>query len=89
MFYYDKFIEDIPVPSLKIRKMKTRWGVCNTKTKIITLNYELINYNIRCLDYVIVHELAHLLEGNHSKKFWNIVGRYYPNYKDCRKELRE
>ena len=86
--YYEKFEENIPKPTLKIRKMKTRWGVCNTKTHMITLNLELIHYEIECLDYVIVHELSHLLVPNHSKNFWNIVSKYYPNYKEIRKKLR-
>ncbi len=87
--YYYKFEENIEEPTLKIRKMKSRWGVCNTKTKNITLNLELIHYSIECLDYVIVHELSHLIEPNHSKKFWNIVSKYYPNYKEIRKKLRD
>ena len=87
--YYQNFKENIPLPKLKIRKMKTRWGVCNTKNCTITLNLELIHYEINCLDYVIVHELSHLLVPNHSKKFWSIVEKYYPNYKKIRKKLRE
>ena len=87
-YYYSIFKEPIPKPTLKIRKMTSRWGVCNTKTHQITLNLELIHYNIRCLDYVVVHELSHLIEGNHSKKFWTIVEKYYKNYKEIRKELR-
>ena len=85
---YDKFVEDIPRPNLKIRTMKTRWGVCNTKSYNITLNLELVHYDFECLDYVIIHELSHLLEGNHSLRFWNIVARYCPNYKEIRKKLR-
>lgn len=87
--WYNQFEEKIPIPTLKIRKMKTRWGVCNTKTHNITLNLELYRYDIECLDYVIVHELSHLIEANHSKKFWNVVEKYYPNYKEIRKKLRE
>ncbi len=88
-YWYNIFEENIPIPNLKIRKMKTRWGVCNTKNYNITLNLELYKYDIECLDYVIVHELSHLLEANHSKKFWNIVEKYYPNYKIIRKKLRD
>lgn len=88
-YWYNKFEETIPIPNLKIRKMKTRWGVCNTKNNNITLNYYLYKYDIECLDYVIVHELSHFIEGNHSKKFWNIVEKYYPNYKEIRKKLNE
>ena len=87
-YWHSKFIENIPDVNLKIRKMKTRWGVCNTKTYNITLNYELYRYDVKCLDYVIVHELSHLLEPNHSKKFWAVVEKYYPNYKEARKILK-
>ena len=88
-YWYENFEENIPIPNLKIRKMKTRWGVCNTRNHNITLNYELHKYDIECLDYVIVHELSHLIEANHSKKFWQIVEKYYPNYKKYRKMLRD
>ena len=87
-YWYSKFSENIPIPNLKIRKMKTRWGVCNTKNYNIPLNRELIKYDISCLDYVIVHELAHLIEATHSKQFWHIGEKYYPNYKNCRKIFR-
>lgn len=87
-FWYNKFEENIPIPNLKIRKMKTRWGVCNTKNNNITLNYYLYKYDLSCIDYVIVHELSHFIEGNHSPAFWKIVSKYYPNYKETRKKLR-
>lgn len=89
LYYYNLFDEKIPKPTLKIRKMTSRWGVCNTKTHQITLNLELIHYDIECLNYVVVHELSHLLEGNHSRLFWNIVEKYYPDYKSIRKKLRD
>lgn len=87
-YWYDCFEEKIPVPNLKIRKMKTRWGVCNIKNHNVTLNWELYRYDIECLDYVIVHELSHFIEANHSKKFWAVVNKYYPNYKEIRKKMR-
>ena len=87
-YWYNKFEEKIPVPNLKIRKMKSRWGVCNTKNHNVTLNYYLYKYEIDCLDYVIVHELSHFIEGNHSKNFWSVVFKYYPNYKEIRRKLR-
>lgn len=85
---YNKFIENIPYPKLKIRNMKTRWGVCNKSKLTITLNSNLMKYDISKLDYVIVHELSHLVHFNHSKEFWNLVSKYCPNYKVIRKELR-
>mgnify|MGYP003298467443 CR=1 FL=1 len=88
-YWYNMFEEKIPVPNLKIRKMTSRWGVCNIKNHNVTLNYQLSMYDICCLDYVIVHELSHFIHPNHSKDFWNLVGKYYPKYKECRKMLKE
>ena len=88
-YWYNVFEEKIPVPNLKIRKMTSRWGVCNIKNHNVTLNYHLSKYDICCLDYVIVHELSHFIHPNHSRDFWNLVGKYYPKYKECRKMLKE
>ncbi len=87
-YYYHLFEENIPTPNLKIRKMTSRWGVCNIKNHNVTLNLELSKYNIECLNYVIVHELSHFIYPNHSKDFWFLVSKYYPNYKEIRKYLR-
>ena len=87
-FYYNKFDENIPYPILKIRTMKTRWGVCNRKVKSVTLNFNLVKYDYDCLDYVIVHELSHFVHFDHSKEFWNTVSKYYPNYKIVQKKLK-
>ena len=78
----------LPEFTLKFRKMKTRWGVCNTMKKTVTLNTELLKKDIALIDYVIIHELCHFFEGNHSKRFWNLVAQAYPNYKEARKKLR-
>lgn len=86
---YDCFDENVELPKLRIRKMKTRWGVCNIKSKTITLNSKLIEYDISALDYVIIHELSHLVHFNHSKEFWKLVEKYIPNYKEIRKYLKE
>ena len=86
---YNKFSRSIPKPSLRIRKMTTRWGVCNIKTHVITLNLELIKRDIKYLDYVINHELSHLVYGDHSNKFWNLVGENCSYYKECRKEMKD
>ena len=86
---YNNFSRNIPYPKLVIRKMSTRWGVCNTKLLKITLNSELIYKDIKCLDYVIVHELSHLIHGNHGKEFWALVEENKPDYKLIRKEMRE
>ena len=88
-YWYNEFEENIPKPSLRLRKMTTRWGVCNTKSKVITLNTELFKYDIECLDYVVIHELSHLVHANHSKEFWNVVSKYCPNYKILRNKLKD
>ena len=84
---YKIFPVEIPYPSLTIRKMKTRWGVCNTRIKKITLNLELIKKDKKYLDYVIVHELSHLVYPNHGSDFWHLGSILVPNYKVLRKEL--
>ena len=88
-YWYDRFEERIPVPNLKIRKMTSRWGVCNIRSHNVTLNYELSKYDITCLDYVVVHELSHFIYHDHQKEFWMLVGKYYPHYKEARKMLKE
>ena len=88
-FNYERFLESIPYPVLKIRNMKTRWGVCNKKNKTVTLNSNLIKYDISKLDYVIIHELSHFIHFDHSRNFWNLVSKYCQEYKQIRKELRE
>lgn len=87
-YWYSCFNRKIPYPSLTIRKMTSRWGVCNSKLKRVTLNLELIKKDISCLDYVIVHELSHFVEMNHSDRFWKVVGENYPNYKEIRKIMK-
>ncbi len=83
-----KKIIKTPNFTLKFRKMKTRWGVCNYKNMTITLNTELIKYRKELLRYVIVHEMCHFYHHNHGSEFWKMVSSYYPNYKQARKELR-
>lgn len=86
---YEHFSKKIPYPRLRIRKMTSRWGVCNTKTKVVTLNLELIKRDTKYLDYVIVHELSHLIHANHSAYFWALVEENMPEYRVYRKEMKE
>ncbi len=88
-YNYEKFTKDIPYPRLRIRKMTSRWGVCNVSTHVITLNLELIKRDVNYLDYVIIHELSHLIHGDHSNRFWKLVEDNMPNYKKYRKEMKE
>ena len=88
-YWHSNFSRRIPHPALRIRKMTSRWGVCNTKLKIITLNLELIKRDTKYLDYVIVHELSHLIYPNHSKDFWNLVEENIGDSKKFRREMKE
>ena len=85
---YNNFTNKIPYPSLRIRKMTSRWGVCNYKDIVVTLNLELIKRDLDCLDYVIYHELSHLIHHDHSDKFWLLVEENYPNYKIVRRKMK-
>ena len=85
---YNKFTRKIPKPSLRIRRMTTRWGVCNTKTHVITLNLKLIERDPKYLDYVIMHELSHLIHGAHDSRFWSLVEENYPGCKKVAKEMK-
>ena len=89
VYYLKQYFSDIPEFKLRIRKMTTRWGVCNRTDNVVTLNSELIKRTKEELDYVIIHELCHFYEGNHSSRFWNHVSRYCPNYKEIRKVMKE
>ncbi|MBO5375422.1 MAG: M48 family metallopeptidase [Bacilli bacterium] len=86
---YNNFSRKIPYPTLTIRKMTTRWGVCNTKDIRVTLNLELMKKPLYCLDYVIMHELSHLIHPNHSSAFWSVVEENCKQYKEIRKIMKE
>ncbi len=88
-YNYNKFSKNIPYPKLRIRKMTTRWGVCNTKTHVITLNLELIKRDISYLDYVIIHEMSHLIHPDHSNRFWKLVESNMKDYKKYKEEMKE
>ena len=89
VYVFNHFKENIKSPILKIRDMKTRWGVYNKKNHTITLNSRLIEFDIEKIDYVIIHELSHIIHFDHSKSFWSLVGKYCKNYKQIRKEMKD
>jgi len=77
----------VPCPQLKLSRAKTQWGSCNSR-RIIHLNWRLIQLSISLVDYVIAHELSHLIEMNHSSAFWRTVESICPNYVVNRNELK-
>lgn len=84
---YFSEIMDFPYSEIKFRKMKSRWGSCSSK-KVLTFNTELIKIKKELIDYVVVHELAHLKHMNHSRAFHDLVDKYLPESKNYRKELK-
>jgi len=80
--------DDLPEFRLRVRKMTSRWGVCNKKSMTVTLNTNLISKEVHLIDYVIVHELCHFKHMDHSPSYWQYVEKFYPYYKKARKELK-
>jgi len=85
--YFDKVIAKYAkiinrdISNVRIRQMKTRWGSCNPSKGYINLNSELIKKPSICIEYVIFHELTHLIHPNHSKKFYNYLDTYMPDWR--------
>ena len=81
-------ILNVSVERFSIRSMKTRWGSCTPKTRSIRFNLELVKRAPECLEYIVVHELVHLLEASHNSKFKTLMDKFYPKWRFYRKELR-
>jgi predicted metal-dependent hydrolase len=75
-------------PKLTIRRMKSRWGSCGANGAV-TLNLKLIQVGKPLIDYVIVHELCHLVEHNHSKRYYALLDRMLPDWRTRRQRLNE
>lgn len=73
---------------ISVRNQKSRWGSCS-KSGNLSFNYRIIFLPELMCDYIIIHELCHLGEFNHSKKFWNLVFQSVPNFKELRKKIRK
>lgn len=85
--WYSRIMSVTP-NAIKINSAKTRWGSCSNK-KSLNFSWRLIMASDDVIDYVVVHELAHILQLNHSKKFWSIVESVLPDYKLRQKRLKE
>jgi predicted metal-dependent hydrolase len=86
-FYAD--IIGVAPSKVLIKTQKRRWGSCSSRTGSLNFNWKIVMAPIEIVDYVVVHELAHLKHPNHLNDFWSFVSSVIPNYKACRKWLRE
>ncbi len=77
----------VGVPEVRIRKMKTRWGTCNSDAGRIWLNLELVKKQASCIEYIVVHEMFHLIERHHNERFWDLMDRHMPRWRLHRDEL--
>jgi predicted metal-dependent hydrolase len=78
----------VKVARFFVRKMKTKWGTCNTRSCHIRLNSELAKKPPECLEYVVAHELVHLLESSHNKRFRALMGEFMPEWEAYRHQLK-
>lgn len=77
----------VGVNEFGVKKMKTRWGSCNPKAKRIWLNLELVKKSPTCIEYVVVHEMTHLLERKHNERFIAYMDKFLPNWRAIKAEL--
>ena len=77
----------VPMPSFRIRDMETRWGSCSSKRGVITLNKRLLVAPRHCIEYVVTHELCHLVHPNHSKRFYEFLTMLMPDWRERKKTL--
>jgi predicted metal-dependent hydrolase len=77
----------VEVDDFGIRHMKTRWGTCNIEQRRIWLNLELAKKSARCLEYIVIHEMMHLLERHHNERFLELMNQHLPSWRQLREEL--
>jgi len=78
----------VKVKEVKIRKMKTRWGTCNPRAARLRFNLELARRPLHIVEYIVLHEMVHLLEPGHNKRFYSFMDRWMPGWKNYRRELK-
>lgn len=80
-------IMNVKVNEFGIKKMKTKWGTCNREAKRIWINLELAKKPLECMEYIVVHEMVHLLERNHNDRFIALMNKYSPQWRHYKEEL--
>ncbi len=74
---------NVKVAEFRVKKMTTRWGTCNVKARRIWLSLELAKKPLECLEFIVAHEMTHLFERKHNKKFYALMDRFFPEWKKC------
>lgn len=89
--YFEKWCAatGLEVKGFSVRDMKTRWGSCNPKKQTISINAHIIEKPLMCLDYLVLHEVAHIKEPSHNQDFKNFLSKYMPDWKIFRKMLKK
>ena len=87
---YPKFQKyGVEYPTIRYRSMVSRWGSCQPKRGVLTFNYALVEAPISCIEYVVVHEFTHFLQPNHSKKFYQQLAMFMPDWEERKKILEK
>ena len=81
-------VTGVGIKKIFYRKMKTHWGSCNSQKKTIRLNTELAKKDPVCLEYVVVHEMLHVIEPRHNKNFYRLMDKCIPHWKNIRRSMR-
>lgn len=79
----------IKADEYRVKNMKTKWGTCNIENRRIWINLQLVKKPLECLEYVVTHELVHLIERNHTNRFRELVDGFYPGWRQAKKKLSE
>jgi len=82
-------ILDVQVDDWGVRKMKTKWGSCNPTERRIWVNLELAKKHVHCLEYIVVHEMVHLLERHHNERFMSLMDQFMPQWRAYREKLKQ
>lgn len=87
---YPKFQKyEVEFPNIRYRNMISRWGSCQPKRGVLTFNYALVEAPISCIEYVVVHEFTHFLQPNHSRKFYQQLAMFMPDWEERKKILEK
>ena len=82
-------VMNLDVNTMKLRNMRSRFGTCMPTKKEILFNTYLIHYPLESIEYVVLHEVSHLIHANHSAKFYNVIAKYMPDWKFRKNKLKE